>query len=64
MPFTSNHIKTKKLKINKTTYIGFTISQLYSYKSLFKLINTNSFNSKGLTYININDLPKSIINNI
>ena len=64
MPYTSNHIKTKQLKINNNTYIGFTISQLYNYKSLFKLINTNSFNSKGLTYININDLPKSIINNI
>ncbi len=64
MPFTSKHIKTKQLKINNNTYIGFTISQLYNYKSLFKLINTNSFNLKGLTYININDLPKSIINNI
>ena len=64
MSYTSNHIKTKQLKINNNTYIGFTISQLYNYKSLFKLINTNSFNLKGLTYININDLPKSIINNI
>jgi len=64
MPYNSKHINTKQLKINNNTYIGFTISQLYNYNSLFKLINNNSFNSKGLTYININDLPKSIINNI
>jgi hypothetical protein len=60
MPYKSNIIKTKKLKLNNQTYIGFQISTLYNNKTLFKLIN-ESFNYQGLTYINKLDLPKSII---
>jgi len=60
MPYKSNIIKTKKLKLNNQTYIGFQISTLYNNKNLFKLIN-ESFNYQGLTYINKLDLPKSII---
>jgi len=60
MPYKSNIIKTKKLKINNKTYIGFQISTLYNNKTLFKLIN-ESFNYQGLTYINKLDLPKSIL---
>ena len=60
MSYKSNIIKTKKLKLNNQTYIGFQISTLYNNKTLFKLIN-ESFNYQGLTYINKLDLPKSII---
>jgi len=60
MSYKSNIIKTKKLKLNNQTYIGFQISTLYNNKTLFKLIN-ESFNHQGLTYINKLDLPKSII---
>lgn len=56
----STHIRTKKLKSNNQIYIGFQVSNLYTNKSLFKLIES-SFNFKGLTYYNKLDLPKSII---
>ena len=62
MPYTSTHIKTKKLKQNNQTYIGFYITDLYSNKSLNKLINeVDNFNHQGLTYFNKFDLPKSIL---
>ena len=59
---TSTHIKTKKLKQNNQTYIGFYLTDLYTNKSLNKLINNvNNFNHSGLTYFNQIDLPKSIL---
>jgi hypothetical protein len=62
MPYTSTHIKTKKLKQNNQTYIGFYLTDLYTNKSLNKLINNvNNFNHSGLTYFNQIDLPKSIL---
>ena len=58
----STHIKTKKLNKNSQNYIGFYLTDLYTNKSLNKLINeVNNFNFKGLTYFNQNDLPKSIL---
>ena len=61
MHFTT-HIKTKKLNKNSQNYIGFYLTDLYTNKSLNKLINeVNNFNFKGLTYFKKTDLPKSII---
>ena len=60
MPYKTQIIKTKKLKLNHQTYIGFYLTDLYSNQHLTKLIN-ESFNHQGLTYINKLDLPKSII---
>ena len=58
----STHIKTKKLNKNTQNYIGFYLLDLYSNKSLNKLITeANNFNYKGLTYFNKLDLPKSIL---
>ena len=58
----STHIKTKKLNQNTQNYIGFYLLDLYSNKSLNKLITeTSNFNYKGLTYFNKLDLPKSIL---
>ena len=62
MPHISTHIKTKTLKLNNKKYIGFYLTELYTNKSLTKLINeVNNFNHLGLTYFNIIDLPKSIL---
>ena len=62
MPYTSTHIKTKKLKLNNQKYIGFYLTELYTNKSLNKLINeVDNFNHQGLTYFNQIDLPKSIL---
>ena len=62
MPYTSTHIKTKKLKLNNQIYIGFYLTELYTNKSLNKLINkVDNFNHQGLTYFNQIDLPKSIL---
>ena len=62
MPYTSTHIKTKKLKLNNQKYIGFYLTLLYTNKSLNKLINeVDNFNHQGLTYFNQIDLPKSIL---
>lgn len=56
----STHIRTKKLTISSQTYIGFTLSTVYNFKSLTDLID-ESFNNKGLTYFNKIDLPKAIL---
>ena len=62
MPYNSTHIKTKTLKLNNQKYIGFYLTELYTNKSLTKLINeVNNFNHLGLTYFNIIDLPKAIL---
>jgi hypothetical protein len=62
MPNNSTHIKTKILKLNNQKYIGFYLTELYTNKSLNKLINeVKNFNHLGLTYFNQNDLPKSIL---
>ena len=60
--YKSTHIKTKKLKSNNQTFIGFYITDLYTNTLLTKIINkVNNFNYKGLTYFNTKDLPKSIL---
>ena len=60
--YKSTHIKTKKLKQNNQTYIGFYLTDLYTNRLLNKIINkVNNFNHSGLTYFNQNDLPKSIL---
>ncbi len=62
MPYKSNIIKTKKLKLNNQTYIGFYLTDLYLNNYLNKLVgDPGHFNYQGLTYINKLDLPKSII---
>ena len=60
--YNSTHIKTKKLKQNNQTYIGFYLTDLYSNRLLNQIINkVNNFNHSGLTYFNKLDLPKSIL---
>ena len=60
--YKSTHIKTKKLKSNNQTFIGFYITDLYTNTLLTKIINkVNNFNYQGLTYFNTKDLPKSIL---
>ena len=38
MPYNSTHIKTKTLKLNNQKYIGFYLTELYTNKTLNKLI--------------------------
>ena len=60
--YNSTHIKTKKLKSNNQTFIGFYITDLYTNTLLTKIISkVNNFNYQGLTYFNKLDLPKSIL---
>ena len=60
--YNSTHIKTKKLKQNNQTYIGFYLIDLYSNTLLTRIISkVNNFNHSGLTYFNKLDLPKSIL---
>ncbi len=60
--YKSTHIKTKKLKKNNQTYIGFYLMDIYSNRLLTKIISkVNNFNHSGLTYFNKFDLPKSIL---
>ena len=60
--YKSTHIKTKKLKLNNQTFIGFYITDLYSNTLLTEIISkVNNFNYQGLTYFNTKDLPKSIL---
>jgi len=48
--YNSTHIKTKKLKQNNQTYIGFYLTDLYSNRLLNKIIDkVNNFNHSGLT---------------
>ena len=56
-------LNTKKLKINNKTYIGFNINDLLNLKFYQKNPKIN-FNFKGLSYINIKDIPKSTLQNI
>ena len=51
--YNSTHIKTKKLKQNNQTYIGFYLTDLYTNRLLNKIITkVNNFNHSGLTYFN------------
>ena len=60
--YNSTHIKTKKLKQNNQTYIGFYLIDLYSNTLLTRIISkVNNFNHSGLTYFNKLDLPKSVL---
>ena len=59
----SKILKTKKLKINNKTYIGFNINDLLIFKWYQKNPKID-FNFKGLSYINIKDIPESILQSI
>ena len=61
--YQSQILKTKKIKINNKTYIGFHLNDLLIIK-LKKdyLKNDYDFTLKGLTYINKNKLTNSILN--
>ena len=61
--YQSQLLKTKKIKINNKTYIGFDLNDLLIIK-LKKdyLKNDYDFTLKGLTYINKNKLTNSILN--
>ena len=56
-------LNTKKLKINNNIYIGFNINDLLNLKFYQKNPKIN-FNFKGLSYINIKDIPKSTLQNL
>ncbi len=56
----TKQISTKTLKINNKTLIGFKYNDVYSNKSLFKIINT-SITISGLIYFDKTNLKKSIL---
>ena len=56
-------LNTKKLKINNKTYIGFNINDLLNLKFYQKNPKIN-FNFKGLSYINIKDIPESTLQSL
>ena len=61
--YISKILKTKKLKINNKTYIGFNINDLLIFKWYQKNPKID-FNFKGLSYINIKDIPKSTLQSL
>ena len=61
--YISKILKTKKLKINNKTYIGFNINDLLIFKWYQKNPKID-FNFKGLSYINIKNIPESTLQNI
>jgi len=56
-------LNTKKLKINNKIYIGFNINDLLNLKFYQKNPKID-FNLKGLSYINIKNIPESTLQNI
>jgi len=64
--YNSKIIKTKKLKLNNNTYLGFLINDLNNIKLINKLEieNVIEFNLKGLTFINKNNIKKSTLQSI
>ena len=54
-------LNTKKLKINNKKYIGFKITDLFKIKNYIKDNNIVEFNFKGLSFINKNNINKSIL---
>ena len=61
--YISKILKTKKLKINNKTYIGFNIIDLLIFKWYQKNPKID-FNFKGLSYINIKNIPESTLQSI
>ena len=59
--YISKILKTKKLKINNKTYIGFNINDLFKIKNYIKDNNIVEFNYKGFSFINKNNINKSIL---
>ena len=59
--YTTKILNTKKLKIKNKTYIGFNINDLFKIKNYIKDNNIVEFNYKGLSFININNINKSIL---
>ena len=56
-------LNTKKLKINNKIYIGFNINDLLNLKFYQKNPKID-FNLKGLSYINIKNIPESTLQSI
>tara|TARA_Y100000004_G_scaffold144480_1_gene164587 strand:- start:520 stop:729 length:210 start_codon:yes stop_codon:yes gene_type:complete len=56
-------LNTKKLKINNKIYIGFNINDLLNLKFYQKNPKID-FNFKGLSYINIKNIPESTLQSI
>ena len=61
--YISKILKTKKLKINNKTYIGFNINDLLIFKWYQKNPKID-FNFKGLSYINIKNIPESTLQSL
>ena len=61
--YISKILKNKKLKINNKTYIGFNINDLLIFKWYQKNPKID-FNFKGLSYINIKNIPESTLQSI
>ena len=59
--YTTKILNTKKLKINNKKYIGFKITDLFKIKNYIKDNNIVEFNFKGLSFINKNNINKSIL---
>lgn len=59
--YKSKLINTKKFTINNNKYIGFKINDLLDFKFYFKKDNLIEFTSKGFSFININNIPKSTL---
>ena len=59
--YTTKILNTKKLKIKNKTYIGFNINDLFKIKNYIKDNNIVEFNYKGLSFINIKNINKSIL---
>ena len=59
--YTTKILNTKKLKIKNKTYIGFNINDLFKIKNYIKDNNIVEFNYKGLSFINKNNINKSIL---
>ena len=59
--YTTKILNTKKLKIKNKTYIGFLINDLFKIKNYIKDNNIVEFNYKGLSFINKNNINKSIL---
>ena len=60
----SKQISTKTLTLNNKILIGFKYNDVYTNKSLFKIIDSNQITLNGLIYFNKSDLSKSILNSI
>ena len=64
--YISKILKVKKLKLNNNTYFGFLINDLpnIKLKNKLEIQNVIECNSKGLTFINKNNIKKSTLQSI